>query len=543
MRKIIKKGPKYREPKQIDFTNARQQITSGLSQYVEQISNDKGIHKNSLLPWKNTVLDLVDKKIDSLKTKLQINQVKSALDDSVVKRNLISLKNDFVIVPIDKAANNVAFVCKQFYASVIAKELKIDDNISNHDENTYEYVNKSTESLIENHKKYLSKLGLKLTENMEQLPVMYWLPKMHKSPTGFRFIIASPACSIKPLSKDITSIFKLFYKKVERYHTKGRLWSGIKQFWTIDNSSSLIGCVNKINLRKSAKRMTTFDFSTLYTKIPHDKLLNVLFEITEFAFRGGTRKYIAVYNSGAYWSNSKDSNGRCYSLQQIKSALQYLLNNCYFQVGSSIFRQIIGIPMGSDPAPFFANLFLFHYESMWLKSIKNGQYGKARKFGNVFRFIDDLIAINDGGEFENNYLEIYPPELILKKENTSSSEATFLDLHLLIVDGQIKTTLYDKRDAFGFDIVRFPYKDSTIPSKMFFSTVSAEVLRICRANTCKNSFIETSKRFIQRMIKQGASSLGIRRVLTKMINRHSNDFKKFGTSDKQLIESLIPNNK
>ena len=70
--------------------------------------------------------------------------------------------------------------------------------------------------------------------------------------------------------------------------------------------------------------------------------------------------------------------------------------------------------MGSDPAPLFANLFLFFYESRWLKSIKNTNYGVARKFGNSFRFIDDLIEINDGNEFE-----IYPFELILKKQNTS----------------------------------------------------------------------------------------------------------------------------
>ena len=41
----------------------------------------------------------------------------------------------------------------------------------------------------------------------------------------------------------------------------------------------------------------------------------------------------------------------------MKDAVSYLLSNCYFTVGPKIFCQIIGIPMGSDPAPFFANLF------------------------------------------------------------------------------------------------------------------------------------------------------------------------------------------
>ena len=93
--------------------------------------------------------------------------------------------------------------------------------------------------------------------------------------------------------------------------------------------------------------------------------------------------------------------------------------------------------MGSDPAPFFANLFLCFYESRWLKSIKNTNYEVARKFGNVFKFIDDLIVINDGNQLENHYKEIYSLELILKKENTSHTPTTFLDLHLCLNLGQI----------------------------------------------------------------------------------------------------------
>ena len=152
--------------------------------------------------------------------------------------------------------------------------------------------------------------------------------------------------------------------------------------------------------------------------------------------------------------------------------------------------------MGSDPAPFFANLFLFFYESRWLKSIKNTNYGVPRKFGNIFRFIDDLIAINDGNEFENHYNEIYPSELILKKENTSHTETTFLDLHLSINEVQIQLSLYDKRNPYNFNFVRLPYKSSAIPSKMFFATISAEILRNCRAPSSVVQFIKTSKVFL-----------------------------------------------
>ena len=285
---------------------------------------------------------------------------------------------------------------------------------------------------------------------------------MHKNQISSRFIIASPICSIKPLSKDKTSIFKLFYEKVERYHAKGKVWSRIKTFWTIHNSYPLISSINKLSKRKAAKIMSTFEFSTLYTKIPHDKLLYVLNEITDFAFNVGTGDYVTVYSSGAFWSRSNSKTGRSYSLQEIKSCLEFLINSSFFQVGSKIFRQVIGIPMGLDPVPFFANLFLFFYGSRWLNSIKNTNYGVARKLDNISRLIDDLIAINDGNEFENHYNEIYPSELILKKENTSHTETTFLDLHLCRTEDQIQTSLYDKRNSYNFHIKVAPYNQNSL---------------------------------------------------------------------------------
>ena len=50
---------------------------------------------------------------------------------------------------------------------------------------------------------------------------------------------------------------------------------------------------------------------------------------------------------------------------------------------------------------------------------------KARKLCNVFRFIDDLNAINDAEILENNFRDMYPEELELHRENGSYAEATF----------------------------------------------------------------------------------------------------------------------
>ena len=184
----------------------------------------------------------VNEKICTLKNKIICRSVKSIFSEHEVKNTFFSLKEDFVITPIDKAANNVAFICKHFYALTIIKELNLDCHLSNQDDNnTYTFINNKTkDQIIKEHKLYLSKHKINLANNMQDLPVMHWIPKMQKNPISFHFIIESPVCSIKPLSKDITSIFKLFYEKVEKYHTKGKAWSGIKTFWTIQNSCPVI---------------------------------------------------------------------------------------------------------------------------------------------------------------------------------------------------------------------------------------------------------------------------------------------------------------
>ena len=60
---------------------------------------------------------------------------------------------------------------------------------------------------------------------------------------------------------------------------------------------------------------------------------------------------------------------------------------------------------------------------------------------------------------------MYPAELEIKDTTESNTSASYLDLLLSIEsDGQLRTSLYDKRDDFNFHITNFPFLSSNIPS-------------------------------------------------------------------------------
>ena len=66
--------------------------------------------------------------------------------------------------------------------------------------------------------------------------------------------------------------------------------------------------------------------------------------------------------------------------------------------------QVIGVTMGYDPVSLFANLFLDHKESDWVKAQQKLGKINVRKINSSFRFIDDLLSLNDDSTFEKHYL-------------------------------------------------------------------------------------------------------------------------------------------
>ena len=206
--------------------------------------------------------------------------------------------------------------------------------------------------------------------------------------------------------------------------------------------------------------------------------------------------------------------------------LEFLIDNIFVVFGGRIFQQVIGIPMGTNCAPLLADLFLYSYETEFLQDlVKKKKIKEARSFNFTYRYIDDVLSINNPN-FSDWIPLIYPTELEIKETTDTASSASFLDLFLEFdTNGHLSTRIYDKRDDFNFDIINFPHLDSNIPSSPAYGVYISQLIRYARACSNYSDFLLRHKVLSNRLLKQGF-----------LRSRLVNSFKKFFGRYHDLVE-------
>ena len=130
-------------------------------------------------------------------------------------------------------------------------------------------------------------------------------------------------------------------------------------FWVINNSIEVTNTLDKL---RHARALDSFDFSTLYTNIPHSQLKTRMEELIRNAFSTRDASHMALGKDYAYWTSRPVADTRNLTVNQLVEMFNFLIDNIYIQIGSAVYQQTIGIPMGTDCAPLVADLFLFSYE-------------------------------------------------------------------------------------------------------------------------------------------------------------------------------------
>jgi hypothetical protein len=180
-------------------------------------------------------------------------------------------------------------VCKSHYIDCLIKELGIDDSLGNP---TYTPTTLTKEEILDNHRSVLCSFGISTKDEELDLPSVYWIPKLHKCPFKQRYIAGSAKCTTKLLSKLLICILPAVKTGLQSYCDPSYSRGGVNQMWILKNSKYLLEYIQSRSL-SSCNSIKTFDFSILYTTIPHSKLKDKLKELVQLCFikMNGQRRY------------------------------------------------------------------------------------------------------------------------------------------------------------------------------------------------------------------------------------------------------------
>ena len=311
------------------------------------------------------------------------NKIHRFISESDVVTQLSRLH---VIVPADKASNNYTFVCKRYYVDILIEELGLHLLPGNP---TYNLTDASASEVLDNHKSVLASFEIQTTDEELDLPYIYWIPKMHNNPYKHRIIVGSSKCSTKPLSILLTKLLTHIKQGLKKYCETSYSRSGVNKMWILKNSKELLEHLQSPNFNH-IQSIKSFDFSTLYTTILHQKLKSRLATIirNSFIHKNGNRRYkfLVLGREGPYFVKEHSDSKNKYTEDDIINMQEFLVDNIFVVFGGKVFQQIVGIPMGTNCALLLADIFLYSYEAEFIQYLlSTGKKKLASQFNFTYR--------------------------------------------------------------------------------------------------------------------------------------------------------------
>ena len=133
-----------------------------------------------------------------------------------------------------------------------------------------------------------------------------------------------------------------------------------------------------------ATSIQTFDFSTLYTSIPHDLLKSRMNNIINNGFKhknGATRyTHIKACRNKSYFTNDPLNGENKYTASDICKMIEFFMDNICVRFGGQLFDRQLAFLWTTNCAPLLADLFLYSCENEFLdKLIKEGNSKACQK--------------------------------------------------------------------------------------------------------------------------------------------------------------------
>jgi len=438
---------------------------------------------------------------------------------SVIKQ----LKEIFVIGPVDKAQHNLSFICKRFYQHVLSKEFSGE---------AYSVVKDLTaEQILKTHRAWNDKHKY---SHVDAFPYLYWIGKFHKYPPKARLIagVSNPAdLSQKPVANNVQRIFDrdqhvartsttpasihlskqlqkimqlLLLKDQKRFKT-----TGIRRCWFVRSAEEVYLDIKANQECLKGRKPRSFDFTTMYTKLQHDRIFkNVPAAIKEaFAFVNTLPSKLR-----------EDYQKVLDPIEKIVEHLHFIVQNTYlWSKGNVLRRQTIGIPMGTNASPEIANLTLYWDEACFMDQLETHDLECAKRHSHNDRYIDDILTFDESPPSQ----EIYGLEWA---ETTCADGAVnFLGGKIRNINGRIATSLFDKVAEWQFPFIRYPHFDSNVPYHQPSGVFQGQ---LCRFRVICNSikaFKDAVTQLVLRLLSRGHKPSLLVKGWNKHLQKYCND--------------------
>jgi hypothetical protein len=533
LRELCELGPKFRCFVRADPMHA---LRAALSEFVSRLSGDFKHAEAAFRDFEQHVLSECSANMAAGYQRAKDPILAPRLDlTRDAHRALRELQDRFVFVPIDKAANNMALICRSHYLRVLRIELQRADG-------AYRPASVSDDhhTVVLRHAEVLAPLYLMTqpspmfridSKSAPQLPYLYWMPKLHKQPIGARFIAGSASCTTTQLSKLLSKALLRVSHTLRAKDDALLSATGIRRYFILDGYEQFTGFLRKWRRSLSPhayRALASGDFSTLYTTLPHKDLVDKIGDVIREAWDWleecrrkelnnesiQLRLVVSTPRSGKFtaeWEVQQRSSGRVpteqrahsahehsYTRETLQDAVRFLIDNIFSVNGGELLRQVLGIPMGTNCAPLLANLYLYWYESRFIDKMFALDASLAQAFHMTFRYIDDVLSADNPHWSHYSSLPwedggIYPRALVLNVTTLDGGRRVqYVGTTITSVQPTKQAfhiDVFNKRSEFPFAVRLYPHMSSLIPTSIPYGVFIGQLHRFAEICSTANGFL------------------------------------------------------
>jgi hypothetical protein len=470
------------------------------------------------------------------------------------------IHRNFVITTVDKAANNLVLICKKHYLQTALSEL---NNGPAYRATTLTSERVTNDARDFCNQQQIQKLPSDITPGC---PAFHLRAKFHKSVPSFRFVVSAHVTPLQQASRLLTRAFNALMPEADAFYAEyaNRIpgMPPTTTSWILHDSAAVTQLARDINVARPRRapnlhHLQTHDFTTMYTTLPQGDLImrvtmlvRELFRRKEQAAGRARHSFLWVRQDGiSEWVSQRHApagrafdaeRDRILSASDICTILKHLVKNTHVEFAGHIWRQHVGIPMGTSCAGQLANLYCLTYEADFMHRLYERRlYHIARSFAYSRRYIDDALSIDNRRFFvrclyrpsttqyynpQTRLPGIYPGNALQLQPADSGANVPYLDLSICQnARAGLYTTIYDKRldDKYrGINVIRYPHVDTVLASKCLSSILTSQLHRFARLCTRKTDFAYQTALVIHRMLQKGYPHLWIWPKLKRFIAEH-----------------------